>query len=117
MAYMCPVCGYGMEDPPENYNICSCCGTEFGLHDANSSLDTLRAEWLRSGATWWSQVDPVPEGWDPYVQVNNVLHRGTVWPLALAHGQHGGLSLRLLDLSAGRDRQVFGQRHAAQGAV
>jgi len=72
MVNMCPVCGYGMEDPPEDYNICPSCGTEFGLHDVNSSIAALRAAWLRSGARWWSPVDPQPLGWDPYLQLDNL---------------------------------------------
>jgi len=62
-----------MEDPPEDYNICPCCGTEFGLHDVNSSIAALRAAWLRSGAHWWSPVDPQPQDWDPYLQLDNIV--------------------------------------------
>ena len=70
---LCPVCGYGMEDPPSDFNICPCCGTEFGYHDVNTSTNTLRAAWLRGGAKWWSTTDPEPDGWDPYVQVSALL--------------------------------------------
>ena len=73
MVNMCPVCGYGMDDPPEDYNICPSCGTEFGLHDAHTSIAELRAAWLRSGAHWWSPVDPQPQGWDPYLQLDNLM--------------------------------------------
>ncbi len=32
--FTCPVCYYtGMQDPPTDYNICVCCGTEFGNDD------------------------------------------------------------------------------------
>jgi hypothetical protein len=72
MVNMCPVCGYEMEDPPRDFNICPCCGTEFGLHDVNSSIAELRAAWLRAGAVWWSPTDPPPEGWDPYLQLDNL---------------------------------------------
>ena len=40
---LCPVCGYQMEDPPKDNNICPSCGTEFGLHDVNATLSDLRA--------------------------------------------------------------------------
>lgn len=53
--YLCPVCGYGMEDPPSDFNICPCCGTEFGYHDANTSTNTLRAAWLRGGQNGGAQ--------------------------------------------------------------
>ena len=81
--YLCPVCGYGMEDPPSDFNICSCCGTEFGYHDANSSTATLRATWLRGGAKWWSPTDPIPDGWDPYAQVSDLLSQASVWQALL----------------------------------
>src|SRR6266446_4815425 len=45
----CPVCGYEMDDPPRDYNICPSCGTEFGLHDVNASISELRAAWLQTG--------------------------------------------------------------------
>ena len=70
---VCPVCGYTMEDPPRDCNICPSCGTEFGHHDLNSSLAELRAAWLRTGAKWWSPVEPQPEDWEPYMQLDAVL--------------------------------------------
>ena len=45
----CPVCGYKMAEPPHEYNICPSCGTEFGLHDHNVSIDDLRQAWLKTG--------------------------------------------------------------------
>lgn len=69
---LCPVCGYGMDDPPRDYNICPSCGTEFGLHDANASIVELRAAWLATGLRWWSATDPAPADWNPLEQVKNV---------------------------------------------
>jgi hypothetical protein len=69
MKYLCPICGYHMEDPPADYNICACCGTEFGYHTLGRRNDELRQEWLRNGAEWWSPVDPAPAGWNPYRQL------------------------------------------------
>lgn len=77
---ICPVCGYGMEDPPRDYNICPSCGTEFGHHDVNSSVDKLRAEWLRNGANWWSPVDAQPDHWDPYRQVASLSQQKDIHP-------------------------------------
>jgi hypothetical protein len=77
--YTCPVCGFGMEDPPSDYNICPSCGTEFGHHDVNASIESLRAEWLRRGAHWWSTVDARPDNWDPYGQVSVLFQGGTPW--------------------------------------
>jgi hypothetical protein len=75
VTYMCPVCGYGMEDAPEDYNICPCCGTEFGNHDANTSINNLRTAWLKNGLKWWSPVDEPPLTWDPYQQLNWLIER------------------------------------------
>ena len=97
--HLCPVCGYEMEDPPRDYNICPSCGTEFGNDDALATQVQLRAEWLRNGPRWWSPVDPEPENWDPQTQVSNVLsgaalavvfrwqHRSEGWesPAGLSH--------------------------------
>lgn len=66
---LCPVCGYEMDDPPTDHNICPSCGTEFGLHDVNASLSDLRAAWMRSGPKWWSATDPQPANWNPFAQL------------------------------------------------
>jgi len=65
----CPVCGYEMAVPPKNYNTCSSCGTEFGVHDANASVAELREAWMKTGPTWWSNAAPQPEKWDPITQM------------------------------------------------
>ena len=82
---MCPVCGYGMEEPPEQYNICSSCGTEFGVHDVNASIEELRLAWLRTGPKWFSAVDPEPQDWSPYLQVRKAI---------AAHGSFPETSIR-----------------------
>ena len=70
--YLCPVCGFGMEDPPRGNNICPSCGTEFGYHDAGRTFQDLRLRWLLSGAQWWSAYDKKPEGWDPLEQLKSL---------------------------------------------
>ena len=65
----CPVCGYEMREPPRDYNICSSCGTEFGISDVNSSVADLRDAWLESGPAWWSKTEAQPVGWDPVEQM------------------------------------------------
>jgi hypothetical protein len=67
----CPVCGYGMEYPPSDYNICPSCGTEFGVNDVNSTIPDLRKAWLATGPRWWSSVDSIPPDWNPRKQLNN----------------------------------------------
>lgn len=70
MAYSCTVCGFdSMPYPPMDYNICPCCGTEFGLDDAEKSHAQLREEWVQNGAQWFSdELQPSPL-WDPFVQL------------------------------------------------
>jgi hypothetical protein len=59
--YTCPVCEYdGMDYPPEDYNICPCCGTEFGLGDVEWGVEALREEWIKGGRKWWSKYAPEP---------------------------------------------------------
>jgi len=65
----CPVCGYRLDDPPENHNICPSCGTEFGFDDLYRTHEQLRARWLGRGAAWWSDSDPTPAGCNPQKQL------------------------------------------------
>jgi len=67
--YMCPVCGFAMDQPPKDYAICPCCGTEFGYHTAGRTPEEIRQAWIRAGAEWWSPVDPRPINWDPFTQL------------------------------------------------
>jgi hypothetical protein len=68
---ICPVCGFAMRYPPRDWHICPSCGTEFGYEDVGRTFADLREQWLRSGPTWWSPVDPQPEHWDPIQQMVN----------------------------------------------
>lgn len=65
MPYTCPVCGYPkLSYPPEDYEICPSCGTEFEYHDARRSHEALTAIWMSAGMTWHSRVIPKPDNWD-----------------------------------------------------
>ncbi len=68
--YPCPVCSFPMDDPASDWNICPSCGTEFGLHDVNSSVDALRKYWLDNGAKWWAKFEPKPDWWNPTAPEN-----------------------------------------------
>jgi hypothetical protein len=104
--YLCPVCGFWMEAPASDYNICSCCGTEFGNHDINASITQLRASWLRNGARWWGQFDAVPAGWDPYTQVSALLANGSVWDRVFRIAQpEPNLPGRLLSMISGEKKE------------
>ncbi len=74
MNYTCPVCGYNELDlPPADFTICPSCGTEFGYHDATTSMEELRQRWIRRGALWTSQVTPRPLNWNPWEQLWRVM--------------------------------------------
>lgn len=67
MKYQCPVCGFDMSYPAAEYNICPCCGTEFGNDDALSTHEELRARWIGSGAPWFFRAPPPT--WNPWQQL------------------------------------------------
>lgn len=59
--YICPVCTFDeMTEPPSDWNICPCCGTEFEYDDAKRSHEELRRIWVEGGAHWWSGHRPPP---------------------------------------------------------
>jgi hypothetical protein len=68
LMFSCPVCLYSeMPDPPRDYHICPCCGTEFGNDDADCTYDQLRDRWIRAGAPWF--FGSPPYGWSPQAQL------------------------------------------------
>lgn len=72
MKHSCPVCGFsGMPYAPVDYNICPCCGTEFGLDDVETSHADLRMAWVRGGARWFSDELRPEENWNPFIQMTN----------------------------------------------
>jgi hypothetical protein len=70
---LCPVCGFEMEEGPRDYNICPSCGTEFGLHDVNSSIENLQKLWIDGGLHWYSRVIPQPPNWNPEAQLQTIV--------------------------------------------
>ena len=56
----CRVCGLQQAEPPwgedgksPTFDICDCCGVEFGYEDSLSAgVERYRAEWLKKGAPW-----------------------------------------------------------------
>lgn len=80
----CPVCLYAnLPYLPTNYNICPCCGTEFGNDDAFETHEELRWRWIDSGAQWHSHVVLPPAGWDVVSQLleGAIDGRRTFWNL------------------------------------
>jgi hypothetical protein len=66
--HSCPVCGWeGLERKPVHpygtFEICSCCGTEFGLDVVfEEDIAEARADWLKEGAVWFSDFEK-PDDW------------------------------------------------------
>jgi len=58
-----------MLDPPRDYNICPCCGTEFHYHDSARTYGNIRQEWVDAGLLWFSHVTPPPSIWNPHLQL------------------------------------------------
>ena len=79
-----------MREGPRDFNICPSCGTEFGLHDVNSTVNDLRDVWVENGMRWYSRVIPQPEGWDPLRQMVEgvLLNAIPVVPSSLLSGSH-----------------------------
>jgi hypothetical protein len=73
--YICPVCGYEkLTEPPENFNICCSCGTEFGFDDFELSYAALRHRWIANGCQWFSTPEGPPAEWDPIKQIKNLFY-------------------------------------------
>lgn len=77
--YNCPVCGFNKlseqpyDDGNPSYEICNCCGFEFGYDDASEghSFELYRRKWIQSGAIWFSQKEK-PLKWDLKNQLENI---------------------------------------------
>lgn len=80
MKNLCPICGYDkLLEPPydecnnPSYEICPCCGFEYGFDDQDRNFDFIayREKWLLSGAKWF-QCQEKPDDWDLNVQLKNL---------------------------------------------
>ena len=75
----CRVCGlyltslpWGDDDVTPSYEICSCCGVEFGYEDYTvESAVRYRDHWLANGAKWFAPQDQ-PNNWDLFEQISCV---------------------------------------------
>ncbi|UFH53658.1 hypothetical protein [Spirosoma sp. KNUC1025] len=78
--YLCKVCGFEQLDPPwgedgrtPTFEICVCCGTEFGYEDATlQGVLKYREKWLKQGAKWYDESYK-PANWSLSDQLNRVL--------------------------------------------
>lgn len=77
---MCPVCGFpGLLEPAYNadgapsYEICPCCGFEFGFDDLSEGVShaDYREKWIAEGAQWFDP-EQKPADWDLQAQLANL---------------------------------------------
>ncbi|BAE85638.1 hypothetical protein [Desulfitobacterium hafniense] len=70
--YTCHVCGYpdldeapwGDDEKSPSYNICPCCGVEFGYEDSQDiALIAYRNNWIKKGAKWFTP-SLKPDNWN-----------------------------------------------------
>lgn len=75
----CRVCGLKYEEPPwgidgkaPSFEICECCGVEFGYEDGTvTAVKRYREKWISSGAEWFKRKFK-PRDWDLKQQLANV---------------------------------------------
>lgn len=78
-AYFCRICGnlddhpvWGADGQSPSFNICNCCGVEYGYEDCNlQAVRSYRTKWLEKGAQW---LDPKkqPPNWSLEEQMKNI---------------------------------------------
>lgn len=77
--FICKVCGYdygdyiwGEDGKIPSFEICPCCGTEFGYEDASEvAIVSQRQRWLDSGKKWFLS-NKKPQNWDSLNQLKNL---------------------------------------------
>jgi transcription elongation factor Elf1 len=77
--FLCKVCGHNYGDytwgengSDPSFNICPCCGTEFGYEDSNEkAIISQRKKWLDKGANWYFPEEK-PKDWNLDEQLNNL---------------------------------------------
>ena len=75
----CRVCGYFINDLPwgkdgncPTYEICPCCGVEFGNEDCTKeSTKQYREKWINEGAKWF-EPEEKPLKWNKEEQFVNI---------------------------------------------
>lgn len=75
----CRVCGlynqeapWGEDNRTPSYDICPCCGMEFGFEDYRLDLiRQYRQQWLDQGAEWFEKNEK-PSGWNLTEQMKDI---------------------------------------------
>lgn len=64
---------WGEDGKTPTYEICPCCGVEFGNEDhTNESVRKYREQWLDNGCIWLN-IKEKPKEWDMETQMRNIL--------------------------------------------
>jgi hypothetical protein len=75
----CRVCGlyqgepiYGLDGHSPTFNICDCCGVEFGYEDTIlPAIYRYRGQWIQTGCLWHSRRSQ-PEDWNLAQQMTQI---------------------------------------------
>jgi hypothetical protein len=78
-SYFCRVCGKRQDEPiwgedgqSPTFDICDCCGAEFGYEDCNlEAIHAFRGKWLQEGNKWWNPKTQ-PQNWSLEEQMKNI---------------------------------------------
>jgi hypothetical protein len=80
--FACLVCGYPAGNEPPwgadgrcpTYDICPCCGCEFGYEDSRASgIKNYREAWIAEGCQWFDPKQK-PKDWKLDDQIQNIPH-------------------------------------------
>lgn len=116
---ICPVCGYDKlteapydEDGMPSYEICDCCGFEFGFDDLSEgeTYSSYREKWICNGAVWFSKkkvrqgsiIDSTKKLKDfiPSTEYKDILKNAEQYPdMPLPNWHLSVIEMRLSDLS------------------
>jgi hypothetical protein len=84
--HTCPVCAYPkLEEAPRSksgggsYEICPCCGFQFGVDDDDKGLsyEEARERWIAKGMIWRSKGQKAPAKWDAAKQLATLSKKKT----------------------------------------
>jgi hypothetical protein len=54
---------------PVPFNVCPCCGTEFGVDDRKRTHYELRVDWIQAGMPWFDDITSPTIDWNPLLQL------------------------------------------------
>lgn len=78
-AFFCRVCGldqqeypWGEDNDSPTFDICACCGAEFGYHDCTlEGIREHRKRWLSNNGKWAEEAAK-PSNWSLKEQMKNI---------------------------------------------